>query len=201
MSQQYDQSKLKRLTACEAIRLHPEKYLPAESNRRNALLMGALCLSLAEAHCGSCTSIQIRASRNRVAISDNGLGLSLKVDADGLAFAERILTELYACRDHKAHHDLSHELCGVGIVVVNALCDEFIAEIHSGGRIHQQTYRDGIATGKFQSIGETSRTGTEFQFTIAERFAGRDEFDLEALRTTIATLKLDLSTVRIVTKP
>jgi len=188
-----------RSTAREAIRLRPGMYLGRPgSNVRNHLLLGALCLSLAEAHCGSCTSIRIKAEGRRVMISDNGIGLSLEKNEYGMPFAERILTILYTCRDAKTHQALSHELCGIGIVVVNVLSEVFVVNIHAQGVQWRQTYHAGLADGPFEKVGETSRQGTEMSFTIEEQFAGTEPFDLKALGESIFAKPLNLSNTDIV---
>jgi DNA gyrase subunit B len=186
------------LDALKAIRARPEMYVPMQRNVRNHLLLEALCLSLAEAHCGSCTEIVIETSGRTAHIQDNGLGLSMEKDETGIPFAERIFTQLYACRDHKAHQALGHELCGSGIVTVNALSSSFTVQIHSDGALHLMEFTDGVMTQSLQRIGESSQSGTELRFTIAEPFAGTQEFDLASLRSAINARPIDLSRTNIV---
>ncbi len=114
-----------------------------------------------------------------------------------MPFAEWIFSTLWACRDHKAHAELGLQLCGVGMVIVNAFSQSLVVSIHSDGMIHQQTYRLGVAEGPFQVVGQTDRTGTDISFTIAEEFAGTEEFDLEAARAAIFAKKVDLSKTSI----
>lgn len=187
------------LNVLEAIRARPEMYVPmqGQGNVRNHLLLEALCLSLAEAHCGSCTEIVIETSGRTAHIRDNGIGLSLEKNKAGIPFAERLFTQLYACRDHKAHLALGHELCGSGIVAVNALSSSFTVQIHSDGALHQMAFTDGVMTQILERVGQSAQSGTELRFTIAEPFAGTQEFDLPSLRSAIEAKPIDLTRTRL----
>lgn len=188
---------IKTVTACEAIRLRPERFLMPGENRRNFMVLEGLCLSIAEAHCGTCTAINIAVAGRSAVISDNGLGLSMERNAAGAITAAQLFTNLYACRDHKAHKEIAHELCGAGIAVVNALSESFCVEVHTGGSLHRLAFRDGVEVHPFQIAGPTERTGNVLRLTIAEQFAGTEEFDIEALHAAIRAKPVDFSRVEI----
>jgi DNA gyrase subunit B len=191
----YTEADIETLSAQEHIRRRPKVYF--QDDVLNNMLLESLCLSLAEAHCGTCTEIRISASGRSASIADNGLGLSLEKRGDGTTFAESLFTRIHTCRDHKAHQELGHELCRVGVVPVVALCDVFSATIHKDGRSHQQVYRSGVPEAPFRDIGETTRSGTTLEFTVGEEFAATDHFDLDLLRSKIAEKDINLSNTAI----
>ncbi|MCP3997712.1 MAG: hypothetical protein GY722_22025 [bacterium] len=194
MAEDIDISRIKVLkSSAEAIRYRPHVYLQGASNVRNELLLEALCLSLAEAHCGTCSRIDVEFCGRSACVRDNGIGLSLEDDGFGRPFAEVIFTELHSCRDHKAHQELGRKLCGAGIVVTNALSEKFVVDIHTGDVHYRQSYHGGEPDGPFSVVGKTDRTGTELRFTIAEEFAGRDQIDGDALVEDIRQRDVGLS--------
>ncbi len=198
MTEEFDLSSIKVLkSGAEAIRLRPEMYLRGLGNVRNALLLETLCLSLAEAHCGTCSAIDVEISGHGASVSDDGTGLSLDEVNYGKPFAEVIMTELWSCRDHKAHKELGARLCGVGIVVTNALSEKFVVDIRSDGVVQRQVYHDGEPDGPFSVIGKTDRTGTALQFSLAEELVGPGEFDVDTLIKDIRRREVDLSRTRL----
>jgi DNA gyrase/topoisomerase IV subunit B len=173
-------------------------YLPTDGILCNQLVLEALCLSLAEAHCGTCSRITIRLSERTVTIDDNGLGLSMDPDEGGVPFAEKIFTKLHACRDHKAHQKLTHELCGAGIVVVNALSECFHARIRTGGAEYHLRFASGERLGNVECSGPATNTGTRITFTLDPAFAGAASFDARALGDAIREKGLNLSHTEII---
>jgi len=194
---EYTDSDIQRLECHEAIRLRPRTYLQDEANRPNCLLREALCLSLAEAHCGTCTKIDVVVDGLTAKISNNGIGLDTTPNRFGGTKVEDLFTVLSACRDEKSHRELGHQLCKFGVVIVTALSDILKVRIHSGGNIHRIAFADGRTVNPLAIIGETNRTGTQIEFTIGAQFVDDEVFDLEALRESIAALDIDLSRTEI----
>ena len=47
------------MSALEAVRRRPELYFQLDRNLLNQYVVGAMCLALAEVHCGSATQIRV----------------------------------------------------------------------------------------------------------------------------------------------
>lgn len=192
-----DPMSIETLNAVEAIRRRPSMYVRDLDNVRNDLLLEVLCLPLAEAHCGTCSSIEVEVSAHRASVRYDGSGPPLEAGRSGTHSAEAIFTKLFACRDHKEHARLGNELCRFGVVVVNAFSEWLVAEIASEGRIHRQSYRDGRPEGPFQDVGPAEKPSVAISFSLAQPFRGSAAFDVDALFDEIHARDLDLSGVAV----
>lgn len=188
---------IETISAVEAIRRRPALYLGAEAAGINDLVFEALCLSLTEAHCGTVGTITVTAVGLDVEISNDGLGLSLEPDRNGIPFAESIMTSLYACRDHSEHQRLKHELCEMGIVVVNALSTRSSIHISHGTTVQEQRYTKGRPDGPFVDTGRATASGTTLRFSLDPEFLADVNIDPAAIRSRLADVDIDLAAVAI----
>eukprot|EP01031_Cornospumella_fuschlensis_P013654 gene13654-16692_t len=140
---------IQKMTPLEAIRLRPSMYVRADASGAIAdhLLRASMCHGLAELACGTATAVTVSIDGLSASIEDDGIGWPVHIVQNGLRYAERILSEMGACRDHKAHSELAHALCLISLPVVVALSTTFAIDIHRDGDHWRQTYRDGIAEG------------------------------------------------------
>ncbi len=157
----------------------------------------ALCLSLAEAHCGTVRHIGINVDGLDVEIRNDGLGISLEPDCFGIPFGEAIMTTLYACRDHKEHERLKREVCKVGIVVVNALSHTASLRVSHEATLHEQTYTCGQPDAPFADTGRQAPRGTTLRFVVDEQFLKDRTFDQADLQARLGELDLDLEHLTI----
>lgn len=181
------------LAPAQWVRLRPWLHVPAGVNVRNFLVSEALCLALAEAHCGTCSHIKITLSGNTALIEDNGLGLPLEPYVRGVPFAQRLFTDLHGCRDHKAHREVAHHLCKSGMYVVCALADSLTVHTFTEGVEYCQTFLEGIPQGEFQAVGPTTRSGTSLAMVIDNLISDSTPFDPQSLEASIRNLPLDLT--------
>gem|GEM_PF-1290208 len=189
------------ISAVEAIRQRPEMYVGEGGAALTDLVFEALCLSLTEAHCGTASEIRVGVTGADIEITNDGAGLSLDTDQYGIPFAEAVMTTLYACRDHKEHEQLKHELCGVGIVVVNALSQNASVSISHGTGVHEQTYTRGEPDAPFATTSRSAPSGTRLRFTLDRRFLRDETFDQVGLQRRLAELEIDLEGVAITFTP
>lgn len=179
--------------AVEAIRLRPHMYVGEGGADVHHLVLEAMCLALTEGHCGSCTSLSVHVDGVNLQVSDNGLGISLEPDKAGVPFAQRAMTVAGACRDHKEHQRLKHQLCAVGLVVVNALSSTASVVSSDGQRAWRQSYTHGVPEGPFTEVEGVMPAGTTLQFQFEADFLGSSEFDPATLRARVDALETDLT--------
>ena len=176
-----------------AVRKRPEMYI-GKHGSLNDLVFEAMCLSLAEAHCGSCSTITLRVDGSCFSIEDDGMGVSLVPDKWGRPFAQRAMTELLVCRDHDEHLRLKTDLCVMGLAAVNALSNTSSLVTSDGARSYTQTYTQGMPNEDFKQDQETRPRGTTLTFEADTSFLETSTFDEASLRKRINDLEVaDLS--------
>ena len=114
-------------SSVEAIRRRPGLYLGPSDGvpLANLALREAFCLSRDAAARGCCKEITITLRAGGEAlIHDDGPGLPLDRDADGLTWAERAFTVLRACAEAKPK-ELAKTTCALGLVVLTAVIVKF----------------------------------------------------------------------------
>lgn len=177
------------LSTAEAIRRRPEMYAGDinDPNTLVRLVVEAMCLARAQACEGLCTKIEITLlPEGFVRVEDNGHGAKLSLDENGVSAMDRILTELYACRDLKGGHD---HFCKIGLVAVVALSSSFSAWARRGEVLYSRAFQFGSPVEAL--FTPLSQDGTVFEFRpdpIIYRDHGIDE---GLLRTQIAAIATD----------
>ncbi len=181
---------IRKLTALEAIRCRPAMYVRQDESGSipDQLLQSSMCHPLAELSCGTASSLSVTVRGITASVSDDGMGWPVHQVAGGHRFAEILLMDLYACRDHKQHADLARSLCRITLPVVVALSAVFTLDIHRQGEHWQQTYHSGASDGPLSMVGSSAKSGTTLSFTLDPEFCDGAEFSTSALSAWIATL-------------
>lgn len=172
-----------------AVRKRPGMYLgPLDApDLANELLREALCCARDDAFQGRCTSVEIELERaGRAIVRDDGPGLPLEADANGLRKAEAYLSVLFACSAGKSDPAIAESTCAFGLAVLNAVSSTFRARVYAGGEIWEQEYAFGRALSPFAVVGASDRHGTELAFTLDPSIVAFPEFDLTRLEQWIA---------------
>lgn len=155
------------LDAAQAIRKRPAMYigdLDADETM-SRLVEAMLCGSLDAAVSGRCRHIAVSLHADgAVTVRDDGDGMSLERDKDGVLLAERMLTQFYACRRARKNRDIAEGFCGPGMFVVNALSESGKLELRRDGRTWFQEYREGKALAPLAEVRPANSTGTMFWF-------------------------------------
>ena len=187
---EYTASDLEVLEGLEPVRKRPAMYIgDTAKTGYHHLLWEILDNSVDEAINGHADRIEVvlDADHKGVSVQDNGRGIPLEVHPKfkktGL---EIVLTILHAGGKFEGkNYRVSGGLHGVGASVVNALSESLTAYVRKGGEEFQQTFERGAATSKLKKNGKTSKRGTQIHFRPDAKIFGKQQFDLDLIKTRI----------------
>jgi DNA gyrase subunit B len=195
----YDESHIRILTAVEAIRRRPAMYLGPldDPTLLNRLIQESLCIAADEALAGHCTRVRVEVHRDgSVTVRDNGRGLPMTPDAEGRPLAERLLTQLFACREHKDGR-AAEACCQMGLVVVNAVSEWLRMRNFWDGTGWSQSYERGKSLGPFRRDPSKVEPGVELCYRPDPSLLGPLRFDGRALACWFGVLGLPFASVEI----
>jgi DNA gyrase/topoisomerase IV subunit B len=182
---------IQALSSIQAIRRRPSVYLGPRDGvpLANLALREAFCLSRDAASRGCCREIMLTLRAGGEAlIHDDGPGLPLDRDAEGVTWAERAFTVLRACAEAKPK-ELARTTCELGLVVLNAVCARLDIELHQGGEHWTQTYLAGVALAPLRRVGATKARGLRLHIQLDPTVLPELEFDLEELTAWLSQAK------------
>ena len=172
------------LEGLEPVRLRPGMYIGSTGQRGlHHLLYEAVDNSVDEALAGRNDRIEVTLHPDHsVTVRDWGSGIPVDVMPDqGLPAMTVVLTKLHAGGKFGGEgYKVSGGLHGVGISVVNALSERFVAEVRRDGRLYRQEFVRGVPLADMEVAGEAAdgETGTTISFLPdAEIF---EELEIEA---------------------
>jgi DNA gyrase subunit B len=123
--------------------------------------------SIDEALAGYADDIRVTINPdNSVTVEDNGRGIPVDYhEKEGKSALEVVLTVLHAGgKFSKDSYKVSGGLHGVGMSCVNALSDDFVAEVRRDGKIYRQAYSIGAPVSEMEIVGASDTTGTKITF-------------------------------------
>jgi len=176
-----DAKDIEVLSASEAVRRRPERYVGPLQNRLlpNVLLREALCCARDDALLGLCSAVEVTlASDGRARVRDDGPGLPLTPFPDGTRLAERYLTSLYACASAKPPK-VADTTCVHGLAILNFLCASLTLRIFVDGAEWSQRYERGVAVDKLKIVGQTEERGTELSLSLDPGILPSRDFDFD----------------------
>ena len=183
---QYSADSIQALEGMEHVRMRPSMYIGDVGSRGlHHLVYEVVDNSIDEALAGHCDKITVTINENNsITTKDNGRGIPVGIHKkEGVSALEVVMTKIGAGgKFDKDSYKVSGGLHGVGVSCVNALSENLIAIVNRDGKIWQQEYVRGKASGPVAAIGETNETGTEVTFKPdPEIFKQILEYDYDTL--------------------
>jgi DNA gyrase subunit B len=164
----YNASNIQKLEGLEGVRKRPDMYI-GDTNERGLhhCVFEIVDNSIDEALAGYCSLISVVIHLDgSCSIADDGRGIPVDIhEKYGIPALELVLTNLHAGgKFGKGAYQVSGGLHGVGAKCVNAVSEQFEAEVRRGGKIHHMQFSRGKTTQEMKVIGTTQKTGTKITF-------------------------------------
>ncbi len=203
-NQEYSASNIQVLEGIEHVRKRPAMYIGDVGERGlHHLVYEVVDNSIDEAMAGHAKNIHVTIHPgNSITVSDDGRGIPVDIHTkEQLSALELVMTRLGAGgKFDKNTYKVSGGLHGVGVSCVNALSSNCEVKVYRDGKIHQQTYREGKATGPVKVVGETQDRGTETLFQPDAGIFNVTNFKFETLAARLRELAYLNRGVRIIIK-
>jgi DNA gyrase subunit B len=175
------------LEGLEPVRLRPGMYIGSTGSRGlHHLVWEVVDNAVDEALAGRNDVVEITIHPdNSVTGRDAGAGIPVDIIEDqGLPALTVVLTKLHAGGKFGGEgYKVSGGLHGVGISVVNALSEWFVAEVKRDGKVYRQEFARGEPTGDMQTVGVAPKkeSGTTISFLPDPEIFEETEFDAATL--------------------
>ena len=185
----YTAEKIQVLEGLEPVRKRPGMYIGSTDTRGlHHCVYELVDNAIDEAMAGHCDTLTVTLNEDgSVSVEDNGRGIPVDIHPKKKRPAlEIVLTTLHAggkFGGDDSGYKVSGGLHGVGSSVVNALAIHMKAEVHRGGKIHTQEYKQGKPLGDMKTGGKTDRTGTKITFMPDESIFDTTQFYMDTLMT------------------
>src|SRR5215213_2056635 len=174
------------LEGLEPVRLRPGMYIGSTGARGlHHLVFEAVDNSVDEALAGRNDRVEVTLHPdNSVTVTDWGSGIPVDVMAEqGLPALTVVLTKLHAGGKFGGEgYKVSGGLHGVGISVVNALSERFVAEARRDGKTYRQEFERGNPLGDMEIVGPAGEAdyGTTITFLPDAEIFEEEEFEFNA---------------------
>jgi len=175
------------LEGMEAVRKRPGMYIGSIGPKGLLhLIYEVIDNSVDEYMAGYCKNISIKIHKsNFVTIEDDGRGIPTDLHEQTNKNAlELVLTTLHAGgKFNDKVYKVSGGLHGVGVSVVNALSEKFIATVYRDGKVFTQEFSKGIPISDIKVIGVSNNHGTKINFLPDKEIFKDITWDVDDLKS------------------
>ncbi|MFO7675641.1 MAG: DNA topoisomerase (ATP-hydrolyzing) subunit B [bacterium] len=192
MGEAYNAAQINVLRGLEAVRLRPAMYIGDVGVRGvHHLVYEVVDNAVDEALAGYCDKVTITVlADDLVSVEDNGRGIPVDIHpTEKRPALEVVLSVLHsgAKFEHKVYK-ISGGLHGVGVSVVNALSEEFVAEVRRDGKVHRIEFARGQLAKPMKVTGKCKLTGTTVTFKPDSSIFKKPEFKFDILAARLREL-------------
>ncbi len=188
----YTAEDLEHLSDLEHVRQRPSMYIGDTSSRGlHHLVFEVVDNSIDEAMAGFATEISVRINADGSAtVEDNGRGIPVEVHPDlGYSTLQGVMTVLkFGGKFKKGAYHTTGGLHGVGVTVVNFLCEWCEVEVRRHGYLYRQEYERGVPVSEVRCIGRTDRRGTKTTFKPDPQIFPNTQFNYAILHRRLQEL-------------
>lgn len=186
---EYDGSSVQILEGLDAVRKRPGMYIGSTDIRGlHHLVYETVDNSVDEAMAGFCDNISIVINEDgSVTVTDDGRGIPVDENDDGIPAVEAIMTTLHAgSKFDNNSYETSGGLHGVGISVVNGLSDWLTVRVKRYGNVYEQRFEHGAPVKDVEIVDtlpeeQEDETGTEITFMPADTTFETLDFEFQTL--------------------
>ncbi|MGQ2984193.1 hypothetical protein [Flavobacterium sp.] len=196
---EYNADDISAVSFQEHVRMRPGLYFDECFSERSLdpLPLEAACHAIDEHFDVRCTAIEFGIAPNNFHIRYNA-GMFLG-ETGGMNMAEAIMTQLFACKNHKKHLSVGEEFCKIGIATINAAMEECTLVTVNEGYKGTFTFKAGeTVTRNVEDTDESD--STIIYFTPDPIIFGNLQFTLNGVEQRVAKLRPRLPELEIVVK-
>ena len=184
----YTGENIKILEGLEAVRLRPAMYIGSTGEMGlHHLVYEVVDNSVDEALAGYATKIEVTIHvDNSITVVDDGRGIPVDMmpigDGKMMPAVQVVLTKLHAGGKFDAsNYKVSGGLHGVGVSCVNALSQEFNAEIWRDGHTWEMDFSCGDPVSELRKAGVSKKRGTKIHFLPDRTIFTATEYNYDTL--------------------
>ncbi|MBW8869800.1 MAG: DNA gyrase subunit B, partial [Acidobacteriales bacterium] len=184
----YTGENIKILEGLEAVRLRPAMYIGSTGEMGlHHLVYEVVDNSVDEALAGYATKIEVTIHvDNSITVVDDGRGIPVDMmpigDGKMMPAVQVVLTKLHAGGKFDAsNYKVSGGLHGVGVSCVNALSQEFNAEIWRDGHTWEMDFSCGDPVSDLRKAGVSKKRGTKIHFLPDRTIFTATEYNYDTL--------------------